>query len=257
MSRTRALLLDLDGTLTIDEATIPGAVATIERLHAAGVPLRVVTNTTTRSVAALHEKVRAMGLPIAREEILSAVGAAVLQLRSMGTPSCHLVLTESAQTDFAEFPRDDETPDVVVVGDIGEAWTFAIMQRIFRMLTSGAALVALHRGRAYQSGGGLTLDIGAFVAGLEYAANVAATIVGKPSAAFFRLALDDLGVDAVRTAMVGDDVRSDVGGAQAAGLRGVLVRTGKYRKSDVAASGVEPDVVIDSIAELPALLGIG
>jgi HAD superfamily hydrolase (TIGR01458 family) len=252
----RALLCDLDGTLYVGDEPVPGAPEAVDRLRGAGIAMRFVTNTTLRSVGLLHEKLRLIGLPVARVEILSAVGAAVLHLRSMGSPSCHLAIADAAKEDFAEFRQNDERPDVVVVGDIGSAWTFDIMQRLFRMLTGGASLVALHKGRAYESTDGLTLDVGAFVAGLEYAAGVEATVVGKPSGAFFHLALEDLGVAADHAAMIGDDVRSDVGGAQAAGMRGILVRTGKYREADAAASGVVPDLTIDSIADLPRALGL-
>jgi len=79
-------------------------------------------------------------------------------------------------------------------------------------------------------------------------------ICGKPSAAYFASALAMLGVPAQRTAMVGDDLENDVLGAQAAGLTGVLVRTGKFRPEDLERADGSPDVQLDSIAELPGLL---
>jgi ribonucleotide monophosphatase NagD (HAD superfamily) len=102
----------------------------------------------------------------------------------------------------------------------------------------------------------LRLDIGPFVAGLEYATGKTADVAGKPSPAFFRSALEAAGVSADEAVMVGDDIRGDIGGAQQLGIGGVLVRTGKYREDDVAASGVTSDRVIYSVADLADVLGI-
>jgi len=124
----------------------------------------------------------------------------------------------------------------------------------FRVLVGGADLIAMHRGKYWQVADGLALDIGAFVAGLEYATGKTATLVGKPAPAMFRSALADMGLEPADVVMVGDDVYADVGGAQGAGIRGVLVETGKYREELVSRSGVTPDAVIASIAELRAYL---
>jgi ribonucleotide monophosphatase NagD (HAD superfamily) len=101
---------------------------------------------------------------------------------------------------------------------------------------------------------GLTLDAGPFVAALEHASGREAVVVGKPSASFFGLAAESLGVPPARIAVVGDDAQADVGGAQAAGLRGVLVRTGKFRADELARSGVRPDAILDSAADVMGLV---
>jgi HAD superfamily hydrolase (TIGR01458 family) len=119
----------------------------------------------------------------------------------------------------------------------------------------GAELIALQKNRYWLTPDGLSLDVGPYVAALEYATSAEALVVGKPAPAFFASALDAMGVPAERAAMVGDDVESDVGGALAAGLAGILVRTGKYHEDAVQRSGVEPTAVVDSIADVPALLG--
>ena len=151
---------------------------------------------------------------------------------------------------------DGEAP-YVVVGDAGDRWTYGSMNRAFRLLVGGARLLALERDRYWRDADGLALSAGPFVAGLEYAAGVTAEVVGKPSPAFFRLALADLGVPADRAVMVGDDVATDIGGARAAGLAAFLVRTGKFRAEALAAAPVAPDRVLDSIADLRALLERG
>jgi HAD superfamily hydrolase (TIGR01458 family) len=118
----------------------------------------------------------------------------------------------------------------------------------------GAELIALQRNRYWLRPEGLALDVGPFVAALEYAARVDAFVVGKPSADFFATILAGIPAEPGEAAMVGDDVESDVGGALDAGLAGVLVRTGKYRDDALRASGIDPTAVVDSIADVPALL---
>ena len=114
-------------------------------------------------------------------------------------------------------------------------------------------MLALHKGRYWQTETGLRMDIGAFVAGLEYVTGQSATVIGKPSPDFFTLVLQDLGLLPEQVAMVGDDIESDIGGAQAVGMKGVLVRTGKYRSETTAVSKIKPSLIIDSVADLPDL----
>jgi len=163
-------------------------------------------------------------------------------------------------SEFDEFAvaesGSDARPDVIVVGDIGTAWDYRLLSELFEQLIAGATLVALHKGRYYQGPDGLILDIGGFVAALEYAASVEAVVIGKPSSRFFQLAVSDMGLEPNEVVMIGDDIESDVGGAQRAGLRGILVRTGKYRGHLVEKSAVIPDLIIESIADLPRLLGL-
>jgi HAD superfamily hydrolase (TIGR01458 family) len=140
--------------------------------------------------------------------------------------------------------------DAVVLGDIGDGWNHALLQRIFDEVMAGAALVALHRGRFWQLDGGLALDIGVYVAGLEYVTGRQATVCGKPAPAFFQAGLDALELPAAQVAMVGDDIVSDIGGAQACGLTGVLVRTGKFREEQLTRAGVTPDLVVADVTAL-------
>jgi HAD superfamily hydrolase (TIGR01458 family) len=117
----------------------------------------------------------------------------------------------------------------------------------------GAELIALQKNRYWLKPDGLALDVGPFVAALEYATGQEAVVVGKPARAFFETVMATLSVPAERAAMAGDDVEADVGGALAAGLAGILVRTGKYRDETLRQSGVEPTATVDSIADLPQL----
>ncbi len=251
----QAILCDLDGVLYVGDAVIPGAPAAIERLRDSGLALRFLTNTTTKPRRAVAKKLTALGFTAAMDEILTAPRAAAEYLRRTGRTRCHLVMRDSLMAEFSDLKVPGDDVDAVVIGDIGSTWDHALLQRIFTMIMGGAELVALHRGRYHQAADGLALDIGAYVAGLEYVTGQTATVCGKPSPAFFQAALDDLGLPAEQVAIVGDDIESDVGGGQACGLHGVLVRTGKYRKELADRSRVRPDTVAADITEVAGLIG--
>ncbi len=249
-SAIRGILFDLDGVLYVENQVIEGAVEAIHHVRARGIPYRFVTNTTTKSREALSHKLNTMGLPAQANEILSAPYAARVYLRQRQPRSCLFVVSDAVLDEFREFAASEIDPEVVVVGDIGRAWNYDLVNQLFRLIMDGADLVALHKGKYWQTPEGLRVDIGAFVAGLEYVTGVEATITGKPSPAFFQSAIHELGCLSEEIVMVGDDIESDVGGAQRCGLRGFLVRTGKYRQEVVAASSVSPDAILDSIAQL-------
>lgn len=259
--RPSAYLLDLDGTLYAGGAAVPGAVAALARLRAAGVPYRMVTNTTSRSRADLVERLRAYGFPAEPDELFTAPMAGAELARRQGHRTAVPLMPAAALPDLAGLdlaggtsgrrPPPGWRADAVFVGDLGAAWSFALMQEAFEHLLAGAALVALCRDRYWLREGQLTLDAGPFVAGLEYAAGVPAVVAGKPSARFFAAAVAALGGPSPgQVAMVGDDLRSDVAGAQSAGLQGWLVRTGKFRPEELAAGEVTPDRVLGSVADI-------
>ena len=255
ISIPRGLLFDLDGVLYVAKDAIPGAITTVARLRQ-HFTCRFITNTSTLSLASLQRKINALGFDIPPEEIISATQAALRYLEQQSDPTCRLLLAEDVKRDFAALPQSDTAPRFIVVGDIGDAWSYALLNEVFDNLMHGARLIAVHKNRFWQTEHGLQLDIGAFIHGLEYASGSEAVIIGKPSPAFFQVALDDMGLKKEEVLMIGDDIDSDVGGAQQAGLRAVLVRTGKYRQAYAEASAIKPDYVIDSIADLPALLGL-
>jgi HAD superfamily hydrolase (TIGR01458 family) len=254
-------LLDLDGTLYVGAAAVPGAIAALERIRAAGIPWRLVTNTTSRSRDMLVARLRGLGFEVTPDELFTAPMAAAALARAEGYQTAVPLVPPAALPDLAPLdlrggtsgraPPPGWRADAVLVGDLGERWTHALMQEGFEQLEGGAALVALSRDRYWLKEGRLTLDAGPYVAGLEYASGRTAVVAGKPSPRFFAAAVAALGGPAPsEVAMVGDDLWSDVGGAQVAGLRGWLVRTGKFRPEALAAGEVVPDRVLDSVAAL-------
>ncbi|MEM1041789.1 MAG: TIGR01458 family HAD-type hydrolase [Bacteroidota bacterium] len=248
LAGVRGLLLDLDGTLYASGAPIPGAIETVRALAEAGIPFRYVTNTTSRCRADVAAKLDAFGFPSSEALIVSPPHAAARLLRERGA-SAHLLVPDATRPDFDGIPTSDESPDAVVLGDLGTNWTFEALNRAFRLVHAGADLVALGRTRYWQTDGGLQLDVGAFVAALEYATGKDVTVVGKPEPQFFLDAVADLGLDPSDVALVGDDAETDVRAAQRAGLTGVLVRTGKFREADLGGAP-KIDLVLDSVADL-------
>lgn len=255
-----ALLLDLDGTLYVAGAPVPGAPETVAALRRAAVPFRFVTNTTSRPRAALVERLRQYGFEARPDEMLTPVIAAATLARTRGCTTLAPFLPAPALADLAGFDLRGgtsgrpapTTPEAVLIGDLAEQWTYALMQEAFSYLLGGAQLIALSRDRYWRRGDEIALDAGPFVAGLEYAASRDAILAGKPSAEFFRAAVASLpaGTADRGVAMVGDDLWSDVRGAQEAGYRGWLVRTGKFREQALRDSAVVPDRILNSVADL-------
>ena len=252
----KGVLFDIDGVLYVGKEVIPGAIETVAMLKQRSIPMRFITNTTTESHRGLHTRLTSLGFNVSPAEILSAPQAAVVALRRMKTPRCLFVVDDRVRGDFAEFTADDSFPDVVVIGDIGEKWNYDLLNQLFNLVRKGAHLIALHKNRFWQTAKGLQMDIGAFVSGIEYATGKRATVMGKPSPAFFSVALHELGLPPHQVAIVGDDIDSDIGGAQEAGIKGILVTTGKYREEYARESSVKPDVLLKSVAELPRALGM-
>jgi HAD superfamily hydrolase (TIGR01458 family) len=251
----RALLVDLDGVLYVADEPVDGAREAVESLRGSGLALRFVTNTTERSRAQTVDKLNRLGFAVEPGEVITPASLARRHCVEAGHRTVALIMNEDVKRDFEELEEASEKPDAVIMGDLGEAFGFEILNRAFRMVMDGAELVALQKNRFWLTERGLSLDAGPFVAAIEYATGREAVVVGKPSTSFFELVLEDAGVDADGAGMVGDDVETDIGGAIRAGLAGILVRTGKYREDFVRSSGVEPTATVDSIADVPELLG--
>jgi HAD superfamily hydrolase (TIGR01458 family) len=192
--------------------------------------------------------------------VLTPAAIAVATCRENEWSRVALLVADALRGDLAAL--DDvglEAPegvDAVILADTGHGFDVPTLNGASRALMEGAQLIALGHNRHYARPDGLVMDVGAWSAALEYAAQVEPVVVGKPSGAFFAAALEAIGVPAAEAVMVGDDVEADVGGALDAGLRGVLVRTGKYRADRVPETGVSPTATVDSIADVPGLLGL-
>ena len=251
-----ALLLDMDGVLYEEDRAVSGAVETIGWLREQGVRFLFLTNTTSRPRSALVEKLARFGIRTSEDEIFTPPVAASTWLSSHAEGPAALFVPDATAAEFEGVPllaHDSERGAAsVVIGDLGKSWDFDTLNRAFRLLMDDPppALVALGMTRYWRAADGLRLDVAPFVAALERAAGVEAVVLGKPARPFFEAAAERLGTALEDLVMVGDDVVGDVQGAQRAGIRGVLVRTGKFRPSDLDGE-IRPDAVLESISELP------
>jgi HAD superfamily hydrolase (TIGR01458 family) len=250
------LLLDLSGVVYVEDEAVPGAAEALAELRARQIPIRLVTNTTMRPRRTILERLDRLGIEADPAELLTPATLAARRCAEAGYESVALVVLDELREDLEGVPEGNGKADAVIVGDLGDGWDYDVLNGAFRQLMDGAELIALQKNRYWETAEGLSLDAGPFVSALEYATGREAEVVGKPSDAFFELALSDLGVNAGGAAMVGDDVEADIGGALDAGLAGILVRTGKYREDLVSSSGVEPTATVDSIADVPPLLAL-
>ena len=254
----RGLLFDLEGVFYIGAQPIEGAIEALAQVRRTGLPCRFLTNTSTLSRRNLAAKLTGIGFEIAESEIFSAPWATINYLAESPHSSCHLLVAADLLPEFGDVPQAPlDVADIVVIGDMGVDWSYTLMNRVFRRLLDGARLVAIHKNRFWQASEGLRMDVGGFVAGLEFCSGVQAEVIGKPAQALFRLALADMGLAPSDAVMIGDDIDADIGGAIKVGLRAVLVRTGKFRQVQLDASSIKPHGVIDSVRDLPSLLKQG
>jgi phospholysine phosphohistidine inorganic pyrophosphate phosphatase len=250
------LLFDLDGVIYNDDAPVAGAAETVAWAVSRGIPYLFVTNTSSRNRTALVEKLRRFGIETDPAHILTPCVAAAAWLRSDARGPIALFVREGARQEFKGVPlvpREAETGAAyVVVGDLGEEWNYPTLNRAFRLLyhQPDSQLIALGMTRYWQTAEGLCLDVAPFVAALEHASGRKAMVFGKPAQAFFHAAAQQLGLPPGQIVMIGDDISADIGGARAAGMKTVLVKTGKFRPADLEAA-VKPDAVLRSVVAIP------
>lgn len=251
------LLIDIDGVLTVSWEAIDGSVQAFRELRRRPLPFRLATNTTTRTRAEIAELLGAAGFTVDVDDILTAPAATASYLRQHEPGArCFLLSSGDVRDDLPGIDMVEglEPADVVILGGAGLVYTHEQLNHAFRLLLDGASFVAMHRNLYWRTAGGLELDTGAYVMALEAAVGRSPVVIGKPSSSFFLAALAELDLTADRVAMIGDDVENDVLGAQAVGMHGVLVRTGKYRSESVARASGTPDIVVDSFADAIDLL---
>ena len=248
ISDPSAFLFDLDGVFYNDTRPIPGGADVIAQLRAQDVPFRFVTNTTSKGRVSLAAKLQSFGIAAEPREIFCPAVAASAFLRERNASGVFFT-TDDTRAEFDGLREDLAQPDYVVLGDLSDDWSYAKLNQVLRYLLNGSRLIALGMSRYWRADDGPRLDVGPIASAFSYATGTSPIVLGKPSQDFFLLALRDLQVEPAQCVMVGDDIVTDIGGAQAAGLRTILVRTGKFRPQDLECA-IKPDVIIDSIADL-------
>ena len=252
----KAILFDLDGVLYTGENAIAGAADVIAWCLDNAIPHLFLTNTTSRPRSALVDKLAGFNIRSAADDFVTPPVAAMQWLRRNIDGQLALFVPDATRDEFADFDQCDDDAEegaqAVVIGDLGEAWDFRTLNRAFRLLMQDpdTRLLALGMTRYWRAPDGLRLDVAPFVKALEHASGREALVLGKPSKTFYESALQKLGYSAGDTLMIGDDIRGDIEGAQNAGIPAMLVKTGKFRSSDLDL-GIEPDAVVENISALP------
>jgi HAD superfamily hydrolase (TIGR01458 family) len=236
------VLIDIAGVLYVEEAPVAGAATALVRLEEANVPVRFLTNTTRATRVRLLARLQGMGLQADIASIFSAPVATRKYLEQRNLRP-YLLVHPDLREEFAGL--DTDQPNAVVVGDAADVFKYSTMNEAFRVLMDGGQLISMGSNRYFRDHDGLSLDMGPFVEALRYAAGIEPVVIGKPSPAFFQEALNDMGVSADKAVMIGDDLENDIGGAQALGIRGILVRTGKYRPEDGSDPNIKPGLIVD------------
>ncbi|HTI15871.1 MAG TPA: TIGR01458 family HAD-type hydrolase [Dictyobacter sp.] len=255
MGTIQGILLDIDGVLHVSMQPIPGAAEALSWLAQHGYPFTFVTNTTTMARDTLAQRLQGIGLPVSAQQIVTAPVAAAEYIRQhFAGKRCWVLSKGDSIQDFAGIELDQSAAEVIVIGGAEELLTYEAMNQAFRLLMDGATLIALHKNRYWKTKQGLQLDSGPFIQALEIATGKQALVIGKPERAFFAQALQRMHREAHTAIMVGDDIENDVGGGQQAGMRGILVCTGKHSAQSPLLEHIKPDAILASIADLPAWL---
>jgi HAD superfamily hydrolase (TIGR01458 family) len=256
MKGIKGFLIDLDGVLYVGDTAIEGAHEAVGLLRKRKYRYRFVSNTTRKCRRTIVERLSGMGFDISEEEVITPPVAANAYMKSTGKEQCYLLVTRDAERDFDQtyLCTPGERIDCVIIGDAGDSISYNRLNTAFRYLMNGAELIALEKDRYWMAPDGLSLSAGPFVTALEFATGKKATIIGKPSKAFFDRALDEIGLRPGQVAMIGDDIITDVAGANRVGMKSILVKTGKYRKDAVKNSEIKPTYCITSLAHLSEIL---
>ena len=253
----KAILFDLDGVLYTGDEAIEGAASVMQWCVDNAIPHLFLTNTTSRPRSSLVDKLVRFDIKSCPDDFHTPALAAQQWLRSNISGKIALFIPDATRGEFAEFEQcgDDaeQGAEAVIIGDLGEAWDFKTLNRAFRLLINNTEtkLIALGMTRYWRAEDGLRLDAAPFVKALEHASGREAIVLGKPSKEFYTAALEKLGKKAGETIMIGDDIRGDIEGSQNAGIRGLLVTTGKFQPTDLEL-GIKPYDVIDTVVDLPA-----
>ncbi len=254
----RAVLFDLDGVLYRGAEPIPGAGATIECLRALGKGVAFVTNNSARTPEAVVEHLGAVGIEAAVGEVQTSALATAQLLAGRGVATAFVVGEgglRTALSDAGVRVVDGELPDAqaVVVG-WDRTVDYAKLRTASILIQRGAAFVASNADASFPAADGtLWPGAGALIAAIQTTTGVSAEVVGKPHAPVLEAALARAGGG--RPLLVGDRLDTDIAGARGLGWDSVLVLSGISTLEDVAATGIEPTYVLDSVADLVATGG--
>lgn len=245
----KAVFFDLDGTLYFKQKAIDGAIETVDYLKSKGYICRFLTNTESKKPSQVFDNVKNLGFYIELDEIYTPVTASVNFLKCNKEAQIYPLVSENIKDEYKEFNINTENADYLIMGDCRENFTYENLNKAFKLIGENTEILALQKGRFFYDKTGKNLDTGAFVAMMEYATGKNAKVLGKPSKSFFNILLQNLNLKPAEVLIIGEDILTDIVGANSIGAVGALVKTGKYN-DQVNLDVAKPDLFLDSVADL-------
>jgi HAD superfamily hydrolase (TIGR01450 family) len=254
----RAFLLDMDGTLYVDEALVGGARELVALLEARGARTLFLTNNSSRRAEEYRARLERLGIPARRDQVLTSGDATIEHLLAR-TPcrSVCLVGTPALEEEFRAAGLDLETedPDCVVVG-FDTTLTYAKLERACRHLFAGKPFFATHPDRTCITARGLVPDVAAIIAACEAVTGRRPQVIGKPEPEMVDAALRRLSARVDETVMIGDQLDTDMTMARRSGILGVLVLSGETDAARLAAAAPSerPTLTARTVADVAVWL---
>lgn len=247
------LLLDLDGVLRIGNSPAPGIDGFLNYLVNSNFTVCILSNSSLSTGSDIQDFFRghSVNCPF---PIITAIDTAIEYVKINYT-KVDVLVSENLKSLFGDY-LEKEHPEAVVVGDIGDAWNYKLLNDIFLKIINGADLIAIHKNKFWMAPKqGLMLDAGPFISALEYAASKKAIVIGKPSEVYFRTALEKTGSTRFdNVIMIGDDPETDIRGIQTVGGKGLLVFSGKTKYPYKVESEIKPDFEAMNLYEAEEIL---
>jgi len=253
MKRNIPVLIDFDGVIRIEGKLADGAFELFQFLKKNDIPSSIITNSTRNTSRDVIKFLVDSGINIFMD-VMTTVDATIDYI-SENKLRVSVYSVDNVKKEFNDF-IDDKNPDAVVIGDLGEEWSYSLLNDIFRKVYHGAEIIAMQRNKYWHTDDKeLALDAGAFIAAIEYASGKTSTLIGKPSPLYFQTALNMLGFSTRDNFyMIGDDLENDIAGAQALGGLGILVFTGKTKLPFINETNIKPAYTANNLSEVIELL---
>jgi NagD protein len=254
----KGFLIDMDGVIYRSHELIPGAAEFIASLQRLRIPFMFLTNNSQRTRRDVAMKLTRMGVPVEDKHIFTCAMATARFLAGQKPHGTAYVIGEGGLLNALHsngYAVVDKSPDYVVVGE-GRTLTFEMLEQAVQMVLNGAKLIATNLDPNCPTTSGTRPGCGAIVSLIEKATGIQAFSVGKPSPVMMRQARKELGMATSETIMIGDTMETDILGGVQMGYRTILVLSGGTRREDLAKHAYQPDIVVNSVADLDESTGL-
>jgi HAD superfamily hydrolase (TIGR01458 family) len=246
------LLIDFDGVIKLGDEPAPGTKEFFNFIKKKDINAFVISNSTLKTSDDIKKFFESHNISFDIPAMTASEAA--LKYVSKNYSKVKVYCTEKIKNLFKEFIVK-ENPEAVGVGDLGDEWSYDILNEIFKDVYSGADFIAMQKNKFWKPDGKtLCLDAGSFITAIEYASGKEALLIGKPSPIYFKTALNEMGKTNSSFYMLGDDLETDVIAAQKSGGKGILIFTGKTKFPLSADIKMKPDFEAKNLSEVIEIL---